>query len=485
MFMTLFINYICKYIMKFDIIVAVDNKFGIGLNQSIPWHIKEDIIYFRNKTTYTELPNNTNVVIMGRKTWETLPNKILNNRINIVVTHQDITFDGIIFVKSFDEALNVSYKLNNIENIFVIGGAQIYNEALHHPNLRYVYMTKINHDYECDINITFDEKIYETLNETIFNSDSNNENKVIFFMKYQKIKNHSEHQYLNLLTKLINYGHRRQTRNAVTYSLFGEKMEFDLSKSFPLYTTKKVFFRGIFEELKFFLLGQTDSKILEQKGVNIWKGNTSREFLDNLNLKNYDVGWMGSMYGYNMLHFGYPYEGANIDYTNKGFNQIEYVLNLLKNDPYSRRCMFTTYNPATVKEGVLYPCHGLLCQFYVEDGNKLSCSMIMRSCDIICGNPFNVASYALLVHIICELLNNDPTYKGDKFNVGRFIIFMNDVHLYEEHISQANEQLTREPYMFPKLKITKKIQKIDELEFTDIELIDYKHYPAIKADMVP
>lgn len=469
--------------MNFDIIVAVDNKFGIGLNGSIPWHIAEDITYFRNKTLSTEFPNTMNVVIMGRKTWESLPNKILPNRINIVISGQKLTHQGIIFVKSLDEALNMCHNLSDIENIFVIGGAQIYNEALHKQNLRYIYMTKINHDFNCDTFIFFDDsinKMYEILSEKSFVVNS----MLIHFTKYQKMKNVEEYQYLNLLNKIMKYGDRRQTRNAITYSLFGEKMEFDLSKSFPLYTTKKVFFRGIFEELKFFLLGQTDSKILEQKGVNIWKGNTTREFLDNMGLNNYEVGWMGSMYGYNMLHFGYPYEGANADYTNKGFNQIDYVMNLLKNDPYSRRCMFTTYNPASVKECVLFPCHGLLCQFYVENGHKLSCSMIMRSCDIICGNPFNVASYALFVHIICELLNNDPTYVGPKFTVGRFIIFMNDVHLYDNHIEQACEQLGREPYMFPKLNINKKIQKIEELEFTDIELIDYKHHPAIKADMI-
>jgi thymidylate synthase len=304
-------------------------------------------------------------------------------------------------------------------------------------------------------------------------------------------KLHDEYQYLDLLQKIIETGHKRQTRNAITYSIFGEKLEYDLSESFPILTTKRVFLRGVFEELKFFLLGKTDSKWLEERAVNIWKPNTTREFLDSVGLNHYREGTMGPMYFYNVFHYGHPYEGPDADYTNKGFDQFEYVMNLLKTDPYSRRIIMTTYNPLVAREGVLFPCHGLTIQFYVSEtvnDNKtvysLSCSMLQRSIDHACGLPFNLSSYSLLVYIICEFLNNDSTYTGLRFVPGKLIMFLNDLHLYEEHLNQSKEQLKRTPFPFPKLQFKKKFSKIEELEFDDIELVNYQCHPTIKYQMI-
>lgn len=308
-------------------------------------------------------------------------------------------------------------------------------------------------------------------------------------LTYVNGKLHEEYQYLNLLQKIIDKGQKRQTRNAITYSLFGEKLEYDISEFFPILTTRQMYFRGIFEELKFFLLGKTDTKWLEERGVNIWKGNTSREFLDSVGLTEYREGTMGPMYFYNVFHYGHPYEGPDADYnTNyKGFNQFEYVMNLLKTDPYSRRIMFTTYNPAIAKEGVLYPCHSLLCQFYVGDGNKLCLSGTMRSSDSTCGQNFNLCSYSLLIYIMCDLLNNDEKYTGERFSPGKVVMFINDVHIYSDHLDSVKLQVTRKPFPFPKLRINKKITKLEDiehLEFSDIELIDYQYHPAIKYRMV-
>ena len=150
-------------------------------------------------------------------------------------------------------------------------------------------------------------------------------------------------------------------------------------------TTKKVFFRGVFEELLFFLRGDTNSNHLSEKGVKIWEGNTSRDFLDKVGLGHYKVGDTGPMYGFQLKYFNTKYEGADTDYTGRGIDQLQYVLDLLKNDPYSRRIIMTTYNPIQKFEGVLFPCHGLFIQFYVEGDNKLSCMMTQRSCDVFLG----------------------------------------------------------------------------------------------------
>lgn len=461
--------------MKFDIVVSYDKNRGIGLstntlNKGMLWSFASDMKHFRELTQES-------TIIMGRKTYELIGS--LPYRINIVVTSYEVeSREDTFFMKSFEDALDVASQFNN--KIFVIGGGQIYKAALRSPYLNNIYITEVDHQYNCDI--FFDKINYKIEScETVEDYDRIKQTyQTIRFIKCKLVqKLHEEYQYLNLIERLINEGTKRKTRNAITRSLFGEKMVFDLAH-FPLYTTKKMFMRGIFEELKFFLQGKTNSKELEAKGVNIWQKNTSREFLDNNGFKDYPEGEMGPMYFFNVLHFGAEYEGCDKDYTNKGYNQFEYVMNLLKTDPFSRRILFTTYNPSNAKDGVLYPCHGLITQFYVDmiDNKKyLSCSMTMRSNDIICGNPFNVASYALMVYIMCELL-------GDGFVPGKLIMFLNDVHIYEEHIEAAKEQIKRVPYQFPKLRFKKKFTSIEELEWEDIEITNYVSHPPIKVEMI-
>jgi len=286
-----------------------------------------------------------------------------------------------------------------------------------------------------------------------------------------------EFAYLNLVRDLLANGDCRQTRNGKVYSLFGKTLEFDIKERFPLITTKKVFFRGIIEELLFFLAGQTDSKILENKNINIWKPNTTKEFIESRKLP-YNEGDMGPMYGFNWIHFGAKYINANSDYTNQGFNQLEQVLHLLKNDPSSRRIIMTSYNPSIAEEGVLYPCHGIVIQFYVktkDDINYVSCSMTQRSADIACGVPYNIASYAALVYIICS-------YLGENYKPDRLIIHLGDVHLYEEHIPEAKIQIEREPKDFPKLFI-KEFKNIEELKFEHFILDDYNYHEPLKFIM--
>ena len=465
---------------QLNLIVAVDLKNGISKNGEIPWQIKEDSLFFldvtKNNGKVTDGYNDDHVLIIGRKTWES--SKI--NRKTLIVSS---TLQGDNVVRSLDEAI---HKCINCK-IFICGGKQLYEEAMQLP-IDNVYVTEIDHDFECDNIVHLNLSNYDIHFDHTFNlidSKTNLTHRVRFtkFSLLEKVIL-PEQQYLDLLKDILDNGHFRQTRNSKTWSLFSKQLEFDLSKGFPLLTTKKVFFRAIFEELLYFLKGDTNSKHLEEKGINIWRANTTREFLDSVGL-DYDVGVTGPLYGYNWRFYGCPYQGPDHDYTKeKGFDQIEHCLNLLKTDPYSRRIMMTTFDPSTASKAILNPCHSIIIQWYVEKDNRLSMTCYNRSQDSQIGTPFNINSSSLLIYLFCEVINNDVNYHGPKFTPGRLIMNLGDCHIYEEHRSIAIRQILREPYPFPQLKINRKVTDLTDFKFEDFELVNYQCYPNIVAKMV-
>jgi len=282
--------------------------------------------------------------------------------------------------------------------------------------------------------------------------------------------NIEEKNYQNLLENILKTGSSRDDRTGVgTISIFGTQLRFSLEDGkIPMLTTKKMFVRGVIEELLFFLRGDTDTKKLEAKGVKIWQGNTTREFLDKRGLHYLPEGDMGKMYGKQWRDWG----GTE---DKKGVDQISEVIGLLKNDPSSRRITVSALNIAELPEMCLHPCHPLF-QFYVE-GDKLSCLFFMRSVDMFLGFPFNILSYAILTHIIALTT-------GLK---AKEVIFVGgDTHIYKNHIDQVTEQISREPYNFPTLKITKELNSItdiESLEFKDFVIEGYQSHPSIKAEM--
>ena len=293
--------------------------------------------------------------------------------------------------------------------------------------------------------------------------------------------NGEENQYLQLLGKILSEGATRSDRTGVgTKSLFGTQMRFSLANNIvPAMTTKKLFIRGVVEELLFFLRGDTDTKKLEVKGINIWKGNTTREFLDARGLNHLPEGDMGKGYGYQWRKFGQEDPTTYDEYGNNnsiaGVDQLSQVINQLKNDPYSRRIIMTAWNPQQLSEIALPPCHCFM-QFYV-DNNKLSCQFYQRTVDTFLGLPFNLLSYALLTRILAHTVGMEAQ---------ELIFVGGDTHLYLNHLPQATEQISREPYAFPALEITKKlstIQDIEALQFEDFKFSEYKSHPAIKAEM--
>ena len=284
----------------------------------------------------------------------------------------------------------------------------------------------------------------------------------------------NEKVYLDSLRDIIIEGEMRKTRNANTISRFGVKLDFDIKHHFPLLTTKKMFFRGVVHELLWFIKGDTNSKHLEAENVNIWKANSTRKFLDDNQLTDYEEGECGPIYGFQWRHFNAPYSGHDACYKGQGIDQLQNCIDLIKNDPYSRRIFMSAWNPSQHKVMCLPPCH-ISYQFYVTKDDYLSCIVYQRSGDMFLGIPFNIASVALLVYIIANMTDKKP---------GDISIMIGDAHIYDSFIGSVLTQLDREPYEFPTLRIKNKHENINYYVYEDFEIIDYTHHPALREKMV-
>lgn len=291
--------------------------------------------------------------------------------------------------------------------------------------------------------------------------------------------NKDERNYLDLLSDIICNGSERNDRTGVgTIGIFGTQLRFSLERDkIPMLTTKKMFAKGVIEELLFFLRGDTDTKKLEAKGVNIWKGNTTREFLNKRDLHYLSEGDMGKGYGFQWRKFGADqmWSESGDEVIIDGVDQLSQVINTLKTNPNDRRIIMSAWNPQQLKDTALAPCH-ILCQFYAMAG-ELSCQFYQRSVDSLLGLPFNILSYAILTRIIAQTVDLKPK---------ELIFCGGDTHIYLNHLDQVKLQISREPYEFPSLKIKKQTNSvidIENLSFEDFEIVGYNCHPAIKAEM--
>ncbi len=293
-------------------------------------------------------------------------------------------------------------------------------------------------------------------------------------------------QYLDLLRKIKEEGVTKGDRTGTgTKSIFGHQMRFDLSEGFPLLTTKKVFLKGIIEELLWFLNGDTNIAYLVDKGVHIWDNDAYRyycelckssdleplakeDFLAQAGtespIEGYVYGDLNHVYGHQWRSWG-RYDGGVVD-------QIKEVVETIKNNPSSRRMLVSAWNVAEVEDMALPPCH-VLFQFYVAEG-KLSCQLYQRSADTFLGVPFNIASYALLTMMIAKECGLEP---------GDFIHTLGDTHLYLNHLEQVDEQLSREPRKLPKMVINPDVKSLFEYKYSDFKVEGYDPYPSISAPM--
>ena len=291
-------------------------------------------------------------------------------------------------------------------------------------------------------------------------------------------KSSDESQYINLIQDIIKNGSYETSRNGPTYSIFGNMMRFSLKDGqIPILTTKRVAWKTCFHELMWFIQGSTSNHLLLEKKVNIWCPNASREFLDSRGLQNLEEGDLGPIYGHQWRHFNAPYTNSSTDYTGKGVDQLQQLIEQLK-DPLqhsSRRLIISAWNPEQLDEMTLPPCH-ILMQFNVKEGKYLSCSLYQRSGDVGLGVPFNIASYAFLTHILaihCGLVADE------------FVYFLGNAHIYEEHLDVLKEQILREPLPFPKNRIKTKRDNIEDYCVDDIEFVEpYKSHGQVKMNMI-
>ena len=257
--------------------------------------------------------------------------------------------------------------------------------------------------------------------------------------------------YEDLLKEVLANGTPKGDRTGTgTLSVFGRQMRFDLADSFPLITTKRVHFKSVAVELLWFLRGDSNTSFLRENGVKIWD-----EWAD-------ENGELGPVYGVQWRSWPTA-DGRHID-------QISQVMDSLRSNPDSRRHIVSAWNVAELENMALPPCHAFF-QFYVADG-KLSCQLYQRSADMFLGVPFNIASYALLTRMMADQLGLEP---------GEFVWTGGDTHIYTNHLEQVNEQLTREPYPYPQLRITRTPDSIFDYELDDFVIADYQHHPTIKA----
>jgi len=286
---------------------------------------------------------------------------------------------------------------------------------------------------------------------------------------------HDEYQYLSLIKDILNDGTMINGRNGNTLTVYGSAMHFNLENNvIPILTTKRVAWKTCAKELFWFLNGKTDNNILRNQNVHIWDGNGCREFLDSRNLQHLEENDLGPVYGHQWRHFNATYKNCKTDYAGKGVDQIQYIIDSL-NDPkerYSRRLVMSAWNPQQLNEMALPPCH-ILAQFNVI-GDKLSCSLYQRSGDVGLGVPFNIASYSLLTHIIAKHCN---------LVASEFIYYLGNCHIYDDHIENLKDQITREPKEFPTIEIKNKYDSINHYSLEDIELFNYNSHTSIKMEM--
>lgn len=455
----------------FSIIVAIDSNNGIAKNGQIPWILKEDMSFFRNKTT----GNKKNAVIMGRKTYESIDEKYrpLEGRKNVIIsrTWKQENFSDILIYPSIGEALAGLGSTTLYEEVFIAGGEEIYKEAIRDYLYlcKKIYVSKLKLDYKCDQFFPFDSiKSFPLSEEPVKKRD-------FTIYTYTPGIIHSEYSYLNLLKEISETGELKpdRTGTGVKY-LFGKTLEFDIRDRLPIITTKKVFYDSIIKELLFFISGKTDTEILEKQKVNIWKGNTTSEFLKKNGLK-----WrekdMGPGYGFQLRYYGAEYKGCDTDYTDQGIDQLQNLIKGIRDDPYSRRHVLCYWNVSQISEMALPPCHFAVV-FSVSPSKYLNCHVTQRSGDCFLGIPFNVTSYALLTYMIAHICNLKP---------GKLMFTIVDAHIYNNHGEQVKRQLTRTPRPFPKLSFRNatQLQEINDFNFDSFIIEGYTSWQPLLADM--
>jgi dihydrofolate reductase/thymidylate synthase len=478
-------------VREFDIITAyLEHNRGIGYKNKLPWKsIPEDMNFFKNITTKTYDSEKKNAIIMGGNTFRSMNKKPLPDRYNIVISrtynNRFGQHDNLLYCDSLDNALRACNKVRNIENVYTIGGQQIYEEAIKKPECKRLYVTCVKEKQRFKADTFFPEipdnfKLMGELKTYSYTADCDL-NFQVYNNRYDC--NSSEYEYLNLLDTVLREGEEvyNERTGESTISSFHRTATYDIETlnpdetdqaklryRVPIFTTKKVYYNGSFREILWMLRGYTNVKWLQERKVYIWNGNSTREFLDKNGLYDYPEGELGPVYG-----------SQWINWNDEGINQIQGIIDELRRDPSSRRAVLTAWNPSKLGKMALPPCHWSY-EFMIAN-NKLNCKVNMRSNDLLLGHPFNVCGGSILTILISRALNILP---------GQIAMSITNAHIYKNHVPQVKEQLTRTPYKFSILTINKEINDWNDMVELDshvdknnFKLEDYEYWPALPAKM--
>ncbi|KAA0168495.1 hypothetical protein FNF31_00376 [Cafeteria roenbergensis] len=455
-------------------------------------------------------------------------NALLSLQDEKLVREQEGLDDSTDVFASLSEAVSALRAREGIETIHVVGGAAAFSEAIEHGIADVLYVTRVLTDHDTDVRMSWplaadaaykqvaagpvvtegavefqftqwvntktasavepveraDGFSYSSLEPspeagllTVPSYDDAGRSAIpdiAALAAAQAPGVHPEQQYLALIRDILCTGVQRGDRTGTgTLSKFGVQMRFSLRDGvLPLLTTKRVFWRGVAEELLWFVSGNTSAAALQEKGVHIWDGNGSREFLDKSGLGHREEGDLGPVYGFQWRHFGAEYTDMHADYTGKGVDQLQAVVDKIRTNPTDRRIILSAWNPAAIPEMALPPCH-MFAQFFVANG-ELSCQMYQRSADMGLGVPFNIASYSLLTVMLAHVTGLKP---------GDFVHVIGDAHVYLNHVDALRIQLAREPRPFPTLRIDREVAEIDDFKFSDFVVEGYKPDKSIKMKM--
>jgi thymidylate synthase len=454
--------------ISLEVVFTIDKDFGISKDNGIPWKFKNNINRF-NRLTENQ------VVIMGINTFiSPMP-----NRFNIVlVSTQTKDFHDIkdcIFIK-IEELIDILKLIQN-KRFFLICSSDFGIYCYFKQYVNIIRLTHIDNIYDCDV---FLPRITNEYNITEYNKIWEREEQCnIQYITYEKNNFYLnfDNMYLNLAKRVLESTSIRCDRTGTgTYSIFGDQISFDIGKYVPLLTTKRIPWKSCIEELLWFIRGDTNAKHLQDKNVNIWNGNSSRKFLDDIGLFHLKEGDCGANYSFQWRFSGQDYKDCNTKYEYfTKYDQINNIVNLLKNDPFSRRIFLSAWNPCDLDKTVLPPCH-VSAQFYVDKDMGLSCHMFQRSCDVFLGLPWNIFSYTMLTYILAKKCDLYPK---------KLIISFGDAHIYSDHIEQIKEQLSRNILSYPVMHINDNIvnKELHEIDIEDFDLIGYFPHKSIKGTM--
>ena len=473
---------------RFKVIVACDLKHGIAKNNKIPWSLSKDRKFFATKTigkgqvsssghttSHSSHTHFSNAVIMGKETYLALPDsqRPLPQRKNIVIstTLSQLEHPDILIYTSLLSAL-IDLPRHKFEDVYICGGERLYTESL--TTFLYlcdkVYVSKVDGDFHCDRHFPFN--LMDTNPSKIKETHSGSPGFTVF--SYSPHNQHPEESFLGLLKSCIQKGEEKDDRTHVgTFSIFGEKLEFNIRDTIPAITTKQLPLKTIVKELLWMISGSTDARQLEQQGVRIWSENSSRAFLDSRGLTQLEVGDIGSGYGFQWRHWGADYTSCTADYTGQGVDQLQQVISEIKHNSCSRRLIVSAWNVSQLKTMALPPCH-MQFQFNVS-GTNLDCMVTQRSADLFLGLPFNLVFYSVLTHIVAHLCHLNPR---------RLIFSLGDCHVYKNHLEQVAEQLSRTPRPWPRL-VLKDVEGVKDISDFKLEHISFEGYSSWDKIVAP